>query len=419
MQKFTDFLDKYLSPAADWLANNRYLKSIADGVVTTMPLTMVAAVFSIIASLPNILPFLPKFSEDVSKALNAPYNFLYAMLALVISYTVANRHAKHYDLHAMNCGIVSMLCFVMIVGLQSDGTVSTSYFGYAGIFTAVLTAILSVEIYRFMIVHKIRIKMPDSVPPMVSNSFETILPLFVLISVFYGLSLCAQATTGKMIPDLVQSVITPAINGSDSIWYQVVIHFFMQLFFWLGMHGWAILAGIMMPIQTALLAGNAEAAAAHQALPFFTAGGANFIGTFHYFLPLMLIFLCKSKRNKAMGKAGLVPGIFGISEPILFGTPITLNPILGIPFILYQPICVAITFAATKYGFMSRSAVAQIAGMPQPFATWLACDGDLRVFLVFLVIAAVCVIIWYPFIKVWDNRCLKEEAVMEAKEKEE
>lgn len=413
MNKLSEALDKYLSPVADWLSNNRFMKSIADGVVATMPLTMIAAVFSIIGSLPNILPFLPKWSDDVSAAINAPYNFLFGMLALVISFTVAHRHAKHYEMNSMNCGIVSMLCFIMIVGLQKDGSISTAYFGYAGIFTAVLTALLSVEVYHFMISHKMLIKMPDSVPPMVSNTFEEVVPLCVMIGGFYLLSLLSQSVAGKMIPELIQGVVTPAIHGTDSIWYQVLIHFFMQLFFWLGMHGWAILAGIMIPIQTTLLAGNAEAAAAGQALPYFTAGGANFMGTFWWFLPLMLIFCCKSKRNKAIGKAGLIPGIFGISEPLTFGVPIVLNPILGIPFILFHPICVAINFAACKYGFMNRSAVAQIAGVPQPFATWLACDGDLRVFLVFAVICVVTFLIWYPFLKVWDNRCLREEKEME------
>ena len=171
MQKLSDFLDKYLSPLADKISNNRFLKSIADGVVATMPLTMIAAVFSIIATLPSILPFIPSWSEAVTSALNAPSNYLFGMLALVISYTVAYRHSLQYKMNQMNCGIVSLLCFVMIVGLQSDGTIATSYFGYSGIFTAVLTAIISVEVYRLLIQYKIWIRMPASVPPVVSSTF--------------------------------------------------------------------------------------------------------------------------------------------------------------------------------------------------------------------------------------------------------
>lgn len=409
MQKFISWLERVLSPIADKLANNRFLKSIADGMVATMPLTMVAALFSIVSSLPAILPFLPAWSPEIQAAITAPYSFLYAMLALVISFTVARCHAKRYDLKEMNCGIVSMLCFIMIAGLQADGSIDTAYFGYNGIFTAVLTALLTVEIYRLMVQRRLWIRMPDSIPPMVSSSFETIIPMFVLIVTFHALSLLCQAATGLMVPALIQSAVTPAIEGSDSVWYQVVYHFFMQLFFWFGMHGWAVLAGVAMPITTALLAGNAEAAAAGQALPFFTAGSVNPMGTFHWFLPLMLIFLCKAKRNRAIGKAGLIPGIFGIGEPLQFGIPIVLNPILGIPYILYQPICVGIIMLVTKFDLMSRSAV-NLASIPQPFAMWLGCNGDLRCFFWFAVLALASVLIWYPFLKVWDNRCLKEEA---------
>ena len=414
MNKFAEFLEKYLTPIAEKMSNNKYLKSVADGVVATMPLTMVAAIFSIIGSLPNILPFLPAWSEDVFAYINAPYNFLFGMLALVISFTVAYRHANVYKLNQMNCGLVSLLCFIMIVGLQKDGSISTIFFGYSGIFTAVFTALISVEIYQFMVKKKLWIKMPATVPPVVSSTFEQITPLLALIVVFYGSSILCQRVTGDMIPVLIQSIVTPAIKGSDSIWYQVLIHFFMQLFFWIGLHGWAVLAGIMIPISTTLLAGNVEAAANSQALPYFTAGGANFVGTWGWFIPLMLLFMCKAKRNKAIGKMTIVPGIFGITEPHLFGTPIVLNPILAIPFIIYQPICVAITFACTKYGLMARSAVSQLAGVPQPFATWICCNGDFRVFLVFAVLCVVTFVIWYPFIKVWDNKCLKEEKEAEA-----
>lgn len=265
MKKFTDFLDKYLSPVADKLSNNRFLKSIADGVIMTMPLTMIAAVFSIINSLPNILPFLPYWSPEVASAIMLPYNLLFGLLALIISFTVAKRHAKYYELNETNCGIVSLICFVLIASPLENNTFDATFFGYAGIFSAVITGLVSVEIYRFLVQHNIKIKMPDSVPPLVSSSFETIVPLFILISVFYLGSLACQEFTGMLIPAWIQQIVTPAIQGGDTITYQVAIHFFMKLFFWLGMHGWAILAGIMMPIQTALLAEQSAAAAAGQA----------------------------------------------------------------------------------------------------------------------------------------------------------
>lgn len=413
MERFADFLDKYLSPVADKLSNTKFLRAIADGMISTMPLTMIAAIFSILNSLPSIIPFFPAWPENVSNWLLTPYNLLFGVLALVISYTVASRYAKNFKLNETNAGIMSSLLFVIVCNCYDGQNFQAMYLGYAGIFTAVIVALTSVKLYALMVEHKVTIRMPDSVPPLVSDSFNTMIPLFLEISLYFGISTLVINSTGSCIPAEINKVIMPALTGGDTVTYQVLLHLFMQLFFWLGMHGWAILGGILIPIQTTLLAGNAEAAAAGKALPYFTAGGVNMMGTFWWFLPLMLIFICKSKRAKAMGKATLIPAIFGISEPLQFGLPIVLNPILGIPYILFQPIVVGINMAAVRFGFMARSSVATVSGVPQPFATWLACSGDFRVFLVFIVCALVSVLIWYPFLVVWDRKCSREELEQE------
>lgn len=414
MEKFANFLDKYLSPIADKMSNIRILRAIADGMIGVMPLTMVAAIFSVINSLPTILPFLPDWSETASSWLLMPYNLLFGVLALIISYTVANRYAKNFDLNQVNAGIMSLILFVIVANCYDGSGFDGTYLGYAGIFTAVIVALTSVKLYALMVKYRITIRMPDSVPPLVSDSFNTMVPMFLEICLYYGISTAVINLTGNCIPAWINVVVMPALQGGDSITYQVLLHLFMQLFFWLGMHGWAILGGIIVPIQTSLLAENAAAAAAGEALPYFTAGGVNMMGTFWWFLPLMYMFLCKSERMKSLGKVTLVPALFGISEPLTFGSPIVLNPILGIPFILFQPIVVGINMAAVKLGFMVRSAVSTVSGIPQPFATWLACDGDFRVFLVFIICVVVCVAIWYPFVVVWDRKCLREEAATKA-----
>ena len=413
MNTLLDKLDKVLSPLADVLSNNKFLRSIADGLVTTMPLTMIAAVFSVLNSLPKILPFLPQWSDEVAAILLTPYNLMFGMLALIISFTVANRHAKNYDLDGVSCGIVSLVCFVMIASVYENMSFTANYFGYAGIFTAVLSALVCVELYHFFIKHNLRIKMPESVPPLVSNAFEAIIPLLLLVSIFLGSSILCVQLTGDLIPRLIQNIVTPAVTGADSVAYQMIYHFFMQLFFWLGMHGWAITAGFSMPISMALQAEQAAAFAAGALpaeLPHITAGGINMVN-FFYFVPIILIVFCKAKRNKAVGKMALIPSIFSISEPMTFGLPIVLNPILGIPFIIYQPIMALINFGAVQLGLLNRSAISGIQGVPQPFSAFVGSHGDVRVFLVFAVMLVVAIAIWYPFLMVWDRKCLREEAM--------
>lgn len=408
MHKIMDKMDAILSPVADKLANNRVMKSIANGMMVMMPLTMVAALFSMVEAILGIIIDLP---AAVSAAILLPYNTIFGALALIVSITVAYKYAESYELNPINHALISVLTFLIVVGGFSSG-----FLGYAGIFTAVIVAILTVEISRFCLTHKIRIAMPDSVPPLVASSFENLLPMLAAVGLFYGLSLIAQAVSGGMLlPELVNKVVTPAISGADTAGYQFVYKFFMQLFFWFGLHGWAILAGISMPISNMMIAANIEAHAAGQALPYATAGGV-LGGPFNFIVPLLLLTACKAKRNNALGKLSIVPGMFGISEPFLFGTPVMMNPILAIPFILCEPTFCALHTILIKAGLQNYVYMqpANIPGMVLPISTFIATDYDWRVFLWWAVFVVLTILVWIPFIKIWDKRCLREEAEQEA-----
>ena len=271
MEKLMDKLDSILSPLADVLSNNKFLRSMANGLIGVMPLTMIAAIFYLINSIPTIFGI--TFSEEVSALILTPYNVLFGILALAISFTVAYEHAKNYkELKTMQCGIVSLATFVVIAAPYTNGSFDGSYLGYGGIFSAVLVALVSVEVFNFLVVHKIRIKMPDVVPPLVSNSFEAMIPLFVILGGFYGLNVIVEVNSGLTIPAWIASVLSPAINGADTWQYQSLYHLLMQLFFWLGMHGWAVTAGFAMPISTAMQAEQAAAYAAGESLPYITTG---------------------------------------------------------------------------------------------------------------------------------------------------
>ena len=414
MQKLMDWLDKVLTPVADALSNNKYLRSISNGLVATMPLTMIASIFYMINSIASLIN--PNLSPETSAALLLPYNVLFGILALVISFTVAFNHAKNYDdLKQLQCGLVSLIVFIIIAAPLENRAFSAAYLGYSGIFTAVLVGLLVVELYHLCIKYRLRIKMPDSVPPLVGDSFEAMIPLVLIMTVFYGGNVLLQNTTGKGIPDLIASIVTPAVNGSDTLGYFMILHFFMQLFFWMGMHGWAICAGFSMPISMQI---QAEQAAAYAAgargadLPHIGTGAwsnANIM----LMIPLLLMFACKAQRNKSVGKMALVPSIFGISEPYTFGTPIVLNPILGIPFILYQPILCAFDWLWIKIGLWTRTTSGGVSGIPAPISTFLA-TGDFRCFITWALDLEIAAVIFYPFIKVWDKKCLKEEEEQKA-----
>jgi len=408
-----DKLDRVLSPLADVLSNNKYLRSMANGLIAVMPLTMIASIFYLINSIPQIFGI--KFSDEVSSAILLPYNFLFGILGLACSFTIAYEHSKNYkELKPMLSGLVSMVTFLLIAAPLADGNLSASYLGYAGIFTAIIVALVSVQIFHVLIEHKIRIKMPDAVPPMVSNSFEAMIPLFIILGGFYLLNVFIESTTGQIIPAWIQGAIAPAIKGADSWQYQAILHLLMQLFFWLGMHGWAICAGFSMPIQTTLLSEQVAAYTAGQPLPHITAGCWNWANMVMV-VPIALLLFCKAERNRAIGKLALIPSLFGISEPYQFGVPIVMNPILGIPYVLYQPILVIISYFLVYSGIWPRTAIEANGAIPMPFSAFIA-TGNWMAFIIFPILLALSLAIWYPFVKVWDRKCLKEE--MEIKEKE-
>lgn len=411
MEKLMEKLDSFLTPLADVLSNNKFLRSMANGLIGVMPLTIIAAIFYLINSIPTI--FGVTLSEEASNLILTPYNVLFGILALAISFTVAYEHAKNYkELKTMQCGIVSLATFIVIAAPYTNGSFDGSYLGYGGIFSAVIVALVSVEIFNFLVVHKIRIKMPDVVPPLVSNSFEAMIPLFVILGGFYGLNVIVEMNSGLTIPAWIASVCSPAINGADTWQYMSLYHLLMQLFFWLGMHGWAVTAGFAMPISTAMQAEQAAAYAAGKPLPYIATGcwtNANMVVV----VPIALLLFCKAERNRAIGKMAIIPSIFGISEPYTFGTPIVLNPILGIPFILYQPILTIIDYHLVKFGIWPRTAVSGVQGIPAPFSAFIA-TGNWMAFPIFICELLLMLALWYPFIKIWDNKCLREQEEIEA-----
>lgn len=416
MKKFEELIEKYLVPVAGWVSNNKVISAISAGFVAIMPFTLIAAVFSIVASLPSYLTFL-HYSDELSAALLLPYNFIYGVLALLAVFMIAYNYAKSYKLNPTSCGLVALIIFFIISSTYSSSfmgptTIDGSYFGYSGIFTAVLVAILSVQVYRLVTKANLLIKLPDSVPPLVRDSFEAIIPYTVDIAVFYVISIIFQKATGMMIPEFIQSIVTPVINASDGLGYIWITGILGNLFWWFGMHGWMIVSAPLLAVTSAKLAEQAAAYAAGQELPYIIVGGWSY-SPYAWLFPLMLIVICKAKRNKAVGKMSIIPSLFCITEPYYFGVPIVMNPVLLIPFLLENPITLTLNYLIVKAGLLNRSFTAELSTLPTPINTFLT-TGDWRAFIWFIPITLVKAAVWYPFLKVWDNKCLEEEKQAEA-----
>ena len=239
MKAITGFLEKYLSPIGAKLGNQRHLQALANGMMMTLPLLVIGSIFMIIANPPinmdtvdlnttNILiRFLINWKEwatTYNSQILAPYNMTFGLLGLMTAFAVAYSLAKSYKMNAAICGIMNMSIFLLVCSevvpttVEGVNGITTNYLDSNGLFVALILSFVTVEITRFIETKGIKIKFPDSVPSMVGNFVNSLLPLLVNIIIIYGINLMLISATGKTLPEMIMSILTPAINVGNNVW---------------------------------------------------------------------------------------------------------------------------------------------------------------------------------------------------------
>lgn len=416
LEKFTNFLDTKLSTPMARLAEQRHLRAVRDGIVATLPLIIVGSFFLIIA-----FPPLPKswgiyqFLSSNATTILLPYRMSMYIMTLYAVFGIGHSLAKSYDLDGLSGGILAELAFLLtIVPVSVEGVglvIPMGNLGAAGMFVGIIVSLLAVEVYRLMDKSGFKIKMPDQVPESVARSFENLTPTAVVLIVLGTITYFI----GFDWHSFVTKIVTPLVSATDTL-PSVLLLVFLITFFWsFGIHGVSIIGSIARPLWLILLDQNAAAAAAGTALPaiaaepffqwFIWIGGSGCtIG-----LALLLAFRAKSSYASKLGKASILPVIFNINEPIIFGTPIVLNPILIIPFILTPMITATIAWFATKLGLVSAVILTAPWTLPGPIGAFLATGGDWRASVLNIILIIVSIICYYPFFKLYDKKLLLEE----------
>ena len=409
MKKF----EEKLIQAGNVLATQRHLQSISYGLMAIMPLTIFGSVFQLISALPDILPFVPKFSESVSNAILFPYNMAFGLFGVIAVVAIAYFHARYYKLNQIQASIISLLSFVVVAApIDSNaGTMLSTYMGSQGIFLAIFIALIAVEIMQFMEKHNLKIKLSDSIPPVVAGSFNAIIPMCVIVTLFYGLSLICQNGTGMLLPELIMHVLSPAIQASESLWFCMLAAFLIALLQFFGVHGFNVLSGIILPLMITNTGLNAEAYAAGQvAEKIFTLPMFQMSGVFVWIIPVLFL-RAKSERLRSIGKVSILPAIFNIAEPIQYGAPIMFNPIFGIPWVIMFTVNMGIMWCAMYFGFLNKAVIMASSNIPMPIFQYL-CTLDWRAIIVFLIMLVFSYFLWKPFIIIYDKKCLEEEKEM-------
>ena len=332
------------------------------------------------------------------------------MAGLMSAFTIAYCLAGEYKMNNAMAGLISTSVFLMVCAPASEGSIPLSFLGADGLFVAIIIGLVSVEITRFIENKGWQVKFPDSVPP--ASFVNSMLPLLMNIILIYGINIIVVSTMGVNIPQAVMKVLSPALAVVDNIWGFLAIITFGNILWILGVNGTSIIFPIVFALGIKNTGLNADLVAAGQHpsvymnLQMFRVailgGAGNTIGL------ALLMAKSKSAHLKSLGRLATVPGICGINEPIIFGTPIVFNPILAIPFIITPIVTVTLTYFAQVFGFITPGYMIDPSFTPFFVQAYLSSMDFKNVIFVFA-LAAISVAIYYPFFKVYEKNMLKQE----------
>ncbi len=426
-EKLNSILEKYLLPIADVLANQRHLKAMRDGFVYSIPLTIMGGLTLIVANPPvgkdvvatnAFLRFMVAWRDWASAnsdAILLPFKMTMGIMALFVAIGIAYSLAREYKMNTLSASIISGATFLIVAAPLQEGNLSTTYLDAKGLFTAIIIGFLTVEITRFLkLLKNITIKMPEGAPPAVSPSFDALIPLAINVLFFHFINLIVQSISGMIIPQAILTGLAPALETLDSPLPIFILSTLSQLLWFVGIHGASVTSAVRNPIALSNLGANAEAYLAGQPLPYiFTDTFWSYyivLGGSGATLGLTLLYLrSKSKQLNGIGKVALLPAIFSINEPIIFGTPMVLNPVMFIPFVFVQGINGVVAYYAIKWGLVRASFGTVPWTTPAPIGAFLSTLDWRAVVLVFALLV-LDIILYYPFFKVYERQLIKEES---------
>lgn len=420
MNKLIAFIEKG-KPFFEKLSRNIYLRAIRDGFIAGMPVILFSSIFILIAFVPNSWGF--KWSDEVVAFLMKPYSYSMGILALLVAGTTAksltdsvNRSMeKTNQINYMSTLLAAIVGLLMLAADPIENGLATGFLGTKGLLSAFLAAFVTVAIYKVCVKNNVTIRMPDEVPPNISQVFKDVIPFTLSVVSLYALDLLARHFVGTSVAESIGKFFAPLFSAADG-YLGITIIFGAFAFFWfVGIHG----PSIVEPAIAAITYANAEVnlnllQQSMHADKILTSGTQMFIVTMGgtgatLVVPFMFMWLTKSKRNRAIGRASVVPTFFGVNEPILFGAPLVLNPIFFIPFI-FAPIANVWIFKFFIETLGMNSFTANLPWTtPAPLGLVLGTNFQVLSFILAALLIVVDVVIYYPFLKVYDEQILEEE----------
>ena len=422
MEKLMKWVEEKLVPPMAKIGTQRHLLAIRNGVVSTLSLILIGTFFMVFINLP--FPGWNEFIAPYSATIVLPFRMTMGLMAIYATFVMGSDLAKSYGLDSVTGGILSLGTFFM---LQVPVNVLTpeeaplgwvlpmSSLGASGMFAGILSMIFAVEVYRFFKKRNITIKMPEQVPPAVARSFEALIPGAVILTSTWLI----RSVAGFDVNAALLSLFEPLTNILGNNLLGVLLPMFLIHLLWsFGIHGMSIVGAVVRPMWLIMLDENAKALAdgtAATKLPYIapeqfyqwtvTIGGAGAT----IVVSVLFLFFCKSKFLKEVGRFSIIPGIFNINEPMIFGAPMMLNPYMFIPFNLVPLVLTSVSYFAVKLEMVNGFTVLPTWTLPAPIGGYLSAGNDWRVVVLIVINTLIAFIIYYPFVKAYDKKMLSDE----------
>ncbi len=406
--------------------NMKGIVALKNGMLSILPLTVVGSIFLVIGQIP---------SEGINNAIASVlgngwtepfmqvYGGTFAIMGLISCFAIGYAYVKNEGYEALPAGVLSVAAFFITMrsyidageGAIIDGVVEKVWFGGQGIIGAIIIGLTVGWIYSFFLRNKIVIKMPESVPEAVANQFTALVPAFAIFTLSMIIYIISKQATGGTFMEWIYATVQLPLQGlTDTLPGVLGIAFFISFFWWFGVHGQSIVNGIVTSFLLANTAANASGAThivTQQFLDSFLILSGSGI-TFG--LVVAMLFAAKSKQYKALGKVAAFPAVFNINEPVTFGFPIVLNPLMFLPFILVPVLAALIVYGSIAFGF-----VAPFSGAVLPWSTPFLISGLMvagwQGLVLQIIILTISTVVYYPFFKKQDMMALKQEEENERK----
>ena len=427
MNFISNFIEEKMVPVVSKFASLRYMRALKSGFMVIMPLTIIASVFLLITDFPitGYPEFMAKiFGPEWDSFLSPSYRATFDMMGILLAGTIAYKLAESDEVDPLPVMIISIVAYVIVTpkfvtaesGEVINKVLPMAWLGTKGVITAIIMSITSTEIYRFIVKKNLVIKLPENVPPMVYKSFFSLVPGVIVVA-FALLVNGVFLTMGKSMHEFIYDILQVPLQGLTASPIAITIVAGLNGFlWWFGIHP-TVVNSIVNPLlnansvenlelfkQGALTLENANIGTIQMIDQFATIGGAGMtIG-----LVLAMLVVAKSQRMKMLSKLSTVPAVFNINEPIVFGLPIIMNPLMLIPITLAPIVSVLIAYGAIVIGFMNPFN-GVVAPWPTPpiFSGFLVSGWQGAVVQVVAIIAAFA--IYYPFVLALDKQYRAEE----------